>query len=82
MGNKSSFIELLSGFKECISRKRHQALLEEIIRPVRITELLPAGRRQDSWPETVTGRRHWKGARPLAKILSFHFGASSLVLSM
>ena len=56
MGNKSSFTELLFGFNECISHKRHQALLAETIRPVRITEWLPAGRRQESWPETVTGR--------------------------
>ena len=50
------FIYLLFGFNEGISHKRHQTLLAEIIRTVRITEWLPAGRRQDSWPETVTGR--------------------------
>ena len=68
------FIELLFGFNESISHKRHQALLAEILRTVRITEWLPAGRRQESWPETVTGRRHWKGARPLAKVFSFQLG--------
>ena len=66
------FIELLFGFNEGISQKRHQTLLAEIIRTVRITEWLPVGRRQDSWPETVTGRRHWKGDRPLEKVCSFH----------
>ena len=66
------FIYLLFGFNEGISHKRHQMLLAEILMTVRITEWLPAGRRQDSWPETVTGRRHWSGARPLAKVCTFH----------
>ena len=32
------FIQLLFGFSESISHKRHQVLLAEIIRTVRITE--------------------------------------------
>ena len=68
------FIELLSGFNESISHKRHQAILAEIIRTVRITVWLLSGRRQESWSETVIGRQHWKGARPLAKVFSFHLG--------
>ena len=68
------FTGLLFGFNESISHKKHQALLAEILRTVKITEWLPAGRRQESWPETVTGRQHWKGAGPLAKVFSFQLG--------
>ena len=48
------FTGLLFGFIESISHQRHQALLAEIIRTVRITEWLPSGRRQDSCPGTAT----------------------------
>ena len=58
------FIQLLFGFNESISHKRHQALLAEIIRTVRITEWLPSGRRQDSRPETATGGQHGKVLAP------------------
>ena len=58
------FIQLLFGFNESISHKRHQALLAEIIRTVRITECLPSGRRQDSRPETATGGQHGKVLAP------------------
>ena len=58
------FIQLLFGFSAFISHKRHQALLAEIIRTVRITEWLPSGRRQDSRPETATGGQHGKVLAP------------------
>ena len=58
------FTGLLFGFIESISHKRHQALLAEIIRTVRITEWLPSGRRQDSRPETETGGQHGKVLAP------------------
>ena len=49
-------------------------LLADILRTVRITEWMPTGRRQDNWPESVTGRQHWKGAGPLAKVFSVQLG--------
>ena len=63
------FIQLLFGFNESISHKRHQVLLAEIIRTVRITEWLPSGRRQDSCPETATGGQHGKVLAPDKGIL-------------
>ena len=67
------FTGLLFGFIESISHKRHQALLAEIIRTVRITEWLPSGRRQDSCPETATGER-MERCWPLTKEFSFPLG--------
>lgn len=58
------FIQLLFGFSESISHKRHHALLAEIIRTVRITEWLPSGRRQDSRPETVPAGQHGEVLAP------------------
>ena len=58
------FTGLLFGFIESISHKRHQVLLAEIIRTVRITEWLPSGRRHDSRPETATGGQHGKVLAP------------------
>ena len=63
------FIQLLFGVNESISHKRHQVLLAEIIRTVRIMEWLPSGRRQDSRPETVTGGQHGKVLAPDKGIL-------------
>lgn len=58
------FIQLLFGFNESKSHKRHQVLLAEIIRTVRITEWLPSGRRQDSRPETAPGGQHGEVLAP------------------
>lgn len=67
------FIQLLFGFSESISHKRHQALLAEIIRTVRITEWLPSGRRQ-----TAALRQCLQGSMercwPPTKVFSFHLG--------
>ena len=75
-------IQLLFGVNECISHKRHQALLAEIIRTVRITEWLPSAGRQDSRPETETGGQHGKVLALWQRYLVFHFGAGFIVFSV
>ena len=76
------FIQLLFGFNESISHKRHQALLAEIIRTVRITEWLPSGRRQDSCPGTATEDSTGKVLALWQRYLVFHFGAGFIVFSV
>ena len=76
------FTGLRFGFNESISHKRHQALLAEIIRTVRITEWLPSRGRQDSRPETETGGQHGKVLALWQRYLVFHFGAGFIVFSV